>query len=444
MLQSGEQPQRVVWALDYACDLRPSGAKASAAGVRERLAKIKAYSTALRAPSIQGTLVGDVMVTGFGRDRALRGELSPTIELYPETGFVVSQEFARWQGPTGLFDRCGRCPANLSVRGLAGCSGSLYRDPDSPRLEEALRTSWERIAPAHPDHRLETATTPIWYGLWAESPLPSESLGFYLSLFTSCRTDWEGDTRELDQFLAALQHARKEGWAVRVELLPPSRRELDIVTIFPHCPRCRASALDQRWQQPVPTALQTCSTCGTRFSPAEHTKRWRSSKQSRSLLSLLGEEAFFELNRTWLRGREVPPDACDRYAQVLVAAAREEERNRAAVEERAKLEAKLLDEWVFKGVEACSPPPDELEDSQRWFRPEAFEGVLRRAQANGLTVRYMSHWDTNPLLIRHLWESIDDSERVLRAWLAEGCRNRFCAIFVVPPEQLESLKHVLS
>lgn len=118
-------------------------------------------------------------------------------------------------------------------------------------------------------------TEPLWYGLWMNSPLSSVQCEILYRVFAEIEVYRHQRDGYID-FLNALDTGRQGKNAVEVFLQPPGHYDFNWLTIYPHCPRCHASA---RWadiasRQACANATaagfeRTCSICGTIYDPGE-------------------------------------------------------------------------------------------------------------------------------------------------------------------------------
>lgn len=448
--------QRVIWSLDQDCELRSEARSSRPFDVETILDPVVQYERALRTGGEGCELVGDILVTST---RSLNDpfQLGSVRSFgYPRAGWSVSAAFEKYGGPEGLFHCCGGCPANVSGHRLAGCKGSFYMDPDSVPLNEFLVATVGRLGLGGAYRECFRMTTPLWYGLWAKWELESAAQLVLLQLFEALMA-W-GQSKEkgapnsemlakFSEFIGGIRKAQSQSTSLKVELLPPGRQVLDLVTTFPHCPACRASACDQVWQRQYPVALQPCSACDTSFSPAETVGTLRLSDQGEALYERLGSDQFRELVVTYLIRRGCPADETLTLVDSIEKTILEERAFEGRLDEIRTKQRKFLRERVFFGLSPVSPPPSAIvEDSvgdssgiedQVWFDSESFEWVLQRVVSLGVTVRYMTHASPERELERHVWENIDNPIALLRSWRASGCCGKFSALLIVPNSVLE-------
>jgi hypothetical protein len=223
----------------------------------------------------------------------------------PWSGFRMNDAVAAAGGLADAQALCGRCPANASAdpaAEMAGCCGWLHFDPNDAELERALRGNLN-------DHDLNAAfgrafarTTPLWYGLWIDSPLSPAQL----ELLPRILPERLPTRPDLDRGVALLCRACERAVEYRlglyVELPPPGHTDLGWYTTFPHCPRCRCGS-GHRWKDVDPARRVTCRACGHGYAPA----LTASSKQddvdwdSRRLEAFLPAAEYEALADEWLR-----------------------------------------------------------------------------------------------------------------------------------------------
>jgi len=307
--------QGVNWALERACRLRGGEGWALPDVTRRQLADVSTYARAVP----HGLVVDDVCVIGytFGSDSA-----GATVSL-PCSGFRVSLALAPFGGEAAVRAACSACEANVAPDDrpvLANCHGFLVAWPDSEELEAALQVAIrlrgleERIA------RLFPRTTPLWYGLWIESPLRRPHCEVLLELLEGLAD--LGGTQDNDprHFLAALRAAVTWELPLHVAVPPPGHADLGWYTVFPHCPRCKAHAPLEQWQESYPEEPIPCPVCGQRYSPAATQRSeqmddalWEES----DLKNVLGADNVQAFRRRFLRRQGHSPeqieDVLDRH-----------------------------------------------------------------------------------------------------------------------------------
>jgi hypothetical protein len=299
-------------------------------------------------------------------------------------------------------------------------------------------------------------TNPLWYGLWAKREVDSAAQKVLLPLFGALMA-W-GQSGEqgasntevfagVSEFIGGIQKAQFQSIPLNVELLPPGRQVLDLVTTFPHCPACRASVCDQVWQRQYPVALHACTACETSFSPGETVGTVRISDRGEALYEHLGSDQFRELVVNYLIRRGCPADEILPLVDSIEKTIREEQEFEGRLDEIRAKQRRFLQERVFLGLSTVSPPPSEIVDEstressgiedQIWFDSETFEVVLQRVVRLGVMVRYMTHASPERDLERHVWENVDDPLALLTTWRESGCCNKFSALLIVPSGVLD-------
>jgi hypothetical protein len=110
-------------------------------------------------------------------------------------------------------------------------------------------------------------TKPFLYGLWIESPLSKAQCRTLYKLHFGMARDVGIYRAAFKDFLKALQQAQQQG-DLYVRLSPPGHSGFGILTIFAHCPRCKAEAPFPRWYE-YPSEPTSCPVCQNVYSPAE-------------------------------------------------------------------------------------------------------------------------------------------------------------------------------
>ena len=312
------------------------------------------------------------------------------------------------------------------------------------------------------------ATTPLWYGLWAVSPVPVESLPLLRLLLSEMleedRRDadpqgrsHESQFREFEDFLTAIDVAEARKLPLHVELLPPGHTDFGVYTIFPHCPFCKADARTPRWRNRYPTELSECHVCGTRFSPAETASRRRMKWDLDGLRKELGDEVYLRFTEEFLRARgEAPEDIPGILAATAEMEREIEEKNRKRLEEEERNRA-YIEAHVFRDLPRVDPPPrehldgdgdgDEEEEEEAsgqavepaWFAIGQLEEIIQRCESLGVKIQAMVHHSREESLSRY--QSINahkaSAAETLAQWKADGCNGKFMVSCRVPKELLQ-------
>ena len=365
------------------------------------------------------------------------------LPLYPSDGFATDRVFESVGGLDGLRALCGSCPANTFDNGLAGCQGSIYQRPDSKQTEEQLRAIVARkgLAPAvqanFPNFR------PLWRALWTTSPLPAPAipvlrviLGEMLAEDSNEPEGSGSHLKDLKQFLDALDLADCQNLRLHVELLPLGHTE-DTHIIFPHCPFCKSLARGQTlFRRRYRDIMQTCLTCGTEFSPAQTAAVKRHSYESDRLRQELGDERFRQLALEFLIQVGETPETARLIVEAQERSHHEREARLLAEREKYAQEKQFLAEHVYPGLTPLEPPSDGCEEppeprpcDNTWLSAPDMRIALRRAQNLGFACTMLIH--------RGEWDEMDkchyevpfDPYQLLDRWQAEGCNERFHAIF---------------
>jgi hypothetical protein len=257
--------QGVSWALERKCDFRTGDSWYFPGQTILQLADFRRVAEALQDKRV----VDGICVTAWTdrRDKAGRHY------QVPYSGFRVDERLAKHGGWTAVVNTCGSCEANAQSKAeiaVAGCHGTLDVWPDSQELEEQL---WKIVEHHGLENRLRTAfpvTTPLWYGLWIESPLKRSQIEVLYDLLNAACDFEDPKQKDAVHFLNALSAAISEELPVHVSLAPPGHVDLGWHTVFPHCPRCKASAPVARWHDRYTTEPHQCRACGHTYIPNEH------------------------------------------------------------------------------------------------------------------------------------------------------------------------------
>jgi hypothetical protein len=466
--------QIVFWTLAQRCLLRASEESVVdpfAAG--QNVASATAYSRGLRARNHGFGVVGDVCVTSLTFASRLRDPKDGQEIWYPSSGFVVSSEFERFGGTEALFEMCRECPANLRPGEIAECVDFVYRRPDSPKTEAQLRGIISRLGLQSDVEVCFPKTTPLWYGLWANSPVPRNAMPVLKTLLSQMlmedQRDMEADGRvsgdrleQLSSLIAAIDRAETRDLQLHVAMHPLGHADLGDYTVFPHCPFCKANAQLPRWERQYPTQLHTCRVCGTRFSPAETSTVERMESDGPELREILGDEGFRRFARDYLVAYGKTSDAAKRIVEETEAEEIRRQEKRRRNEELEQRRDQFLEEHVFAGLDCMPAPPGECReeeeesrdstDSTRWFDADNMAEVLRRCARMGIEVTTMLHESSDgrndrfergelvePLELfgKFEWRGLKDPLELLEKWRSEGCDELFYADCQVPDSLLD-------
>jgi hypothetical protein len=459
----GDTAQNVQWALEQKCLLRDSEESVILpSAAMDRVGLARAYSDGLRERQDGFGVFGEILCTSWtygDRPEGRKGEPSP---IYPLFGYVIADELARFGGPEALFKMCHACPANVRPHDIAECVGSICQMPDSPEAEEQLRGIVSRLGLEDELERAFPATTPLWYGLWAISPVPPASLPLLKILFSAILEEDRRDAasgggadarefRRLSTFISAIELAQERGLQLHVTLLPLGHADLGRYTIFPHCPFCKAFAPGKRWPRRYPSELHTCEVCGTRFSPAETASVRQMNVEGLDdidLRKILGPEKFRRFAREFLIARGETPEAADGIVETTESEERRREEQHQRDLELSRRKKQFLEEHVYKGLPCLHPPKwnlvddpeDEKEEespsgSTEWFDAENIAEVLRRCQRLGIAVTFMHHYSSDHGETHRESKNLKAPLEILRRWQAEGCHEKFRAV-LCPPDSL--------
>jgi len=486
--------QIVTWALEKTCGLRHEKQATSPREALGAVGRARAYSDSLRNKERNYGIYGDVYVTSYThgycpnpeqKDLPAVGGFLESDDLnnlighrggsenkrpspaYPASGFLISEEFKNLGGPAEMFSMGGNCHANLTRNEIAGCCGTLGQWPDSPETEEQIRGIISRFRLGQQLAELFPQTTPIWYGLWAVSPIPRQSLELLRTIISTMRGEDaleieihhkvdKRQLREFELFVKATEVAEQCNIPLHVKLLPLGHTDFGWYTIFPHCPFCKAAARVKRWERKYPTALYDCHVCGRQYSPAETARSERMDEDRDDLRELLGLTRFLEFAKEYLMAHGETSEDADAVIRATEAQETERQEKLRALQELHKKKRAFLLEHIFEGLQAVSPPPSEdtedepLPAHDSWYDAKVFTEILHRCEQFGVLVQSMTHDSEDGATDRQetapfsrpfnaseadrpsLPPHIKSPEKLLRKWQVEGCNGKFRAHFNVP------------
>jgi transposase-like protein len=464
--------QIVQWTLEHSCPLRAGEA------IRDPLAASSAVGDAhhvgrtLSKTDGRFGIFGGIYVTsvtmatlpqrlGKGRsavDHLLNRNKNDPCGDYPNGGEIVSEMFKEVGGIAGLRAMCRDCPVNVGRPLPAGCVGRIWQRPWSEETQEHLESIISRLglAPAIAEHFLPT--TPIWFGLWARSPLSPQAAGYLITLLNELAQARKDDglapgwREEFDQFLAAARIAEAGHATLHVEFLSPGHMDLGWHTIYPHCPRCKTEAELPRWKRKYPVAHYACKVCGQSYSPAEqHSASRMKSPERPDLRKMLGAEAFRAFARQYLLARGMSPADAVETVELSEAAEIQRQANFARTQRESEAHWRYIEQSLYAGLrlESLIDPDDPEAVLAKGFRSVDFDKLLRRAAERGIKTVSMSHSSTSEEMDRHISarmglprETKEDFAPldVFQKWKTEGCDGIFAAHFKVPEALIDAFE----
>ena len=436
--------QVVRWALGQSCALRTTAEAArEPSEALAAIGKARTISRAMGRPFRGFGIYGDICVTGntFASIEARSSNRKAPTWHYPCNGFVVSKELAGVGGLEGLVKMCRGCPANTESPRPAGCAGTIYQSPESPAVQEQFEGIIARLGLEVAMGEAFGVTTPLWYGFWIKSPVPRRGLEVMAPIFERMLQEDRAESeaakpgsvrrdhiRELDSFVRALTMARDAELELRVSMAPPGHTDFGYYTVFPHCPVCKAEARLARWKRRYPTQLYTCQSCGNAYPPAETASSEKDDLDLPELRQMLGDERFREFAASYLMAQGV--DA-RQAAQIVDGQERWDEQRRAKIaseHRQAERQEAYVQAVLYAGLH---PLKEEADEEGALFGTEEFAEILRRCEARGITVVMMKHVSREEALDRAAWRRIGNPLDLFNKWRAEGCRERFGAVFRV-------------
>lgn len=178
-------------------------------------------------------------------------------------GFFTDEILAAYGGAGTVSAACQGCPANAleDRQGWAGCFGCLTANSGPADKGECWNALEQLSACQQEFNWLPLAeqgglvTTPRWFGLWAQSPLPDAGRDLLDSLIARWQrqSSWPAPARRQWEHLAqALNLARRHDLAIMVSSVPAGYSDGVLWTVPAHCSACRA---------PRQKADRWCSCC---------------------------------------------------------------------------------------------------------------------------------------------------------------------------------------
>lgn len=289
--------QIIRWSLERKCIFRTGEEWFLPGTSRQQLADLRTVADA----ESDRRIVEGICVTSctWGRDGSGKEHDIPT------SGFNIAEQLACYGGFDAALSTCKKCEANVDSglnTKIAGCYGWLDVWPDSSEVDERL---WKVIEERALQDRLRSAfavTTPLWYGFWIESPLKRAQATLLLELIEPlCDLD-DPKNKDVVYFLNALKAAVSWELPVHVSMAPPGHFDCGYYTVFPHCPRCKASVRFVRGQVRRLDDPMKCRSCGHVFVPRENqgTHSERLYRFAPSLEEQLGKAGYEEFARRFL------------------------------------------------------------------------------------------------------------------------------------------------
>ena len=300
--------QIVRWSLERKCAFRSGNQWFLPDRTCTQLADLRTVASA----EGDGRNVGGICVTSRTTER----DNSGNVHDIPCSGFRIEERLGPVGGLSAAQATCRDCEANAKAGlgiDVAGCFGHLDAWPDSTELDGQL---WGVIEQRNLEHRLRSAfpvTTPLWYGLWINSPLKRVQAEFLHELLNAACDHDDPQDKDVRHFLRALEAAVRWELPVHVSLAPLGHTDFGMYTVFPHCPRCKANAPVGRWKESYTTEPHECRVCGHTFNPDEHhsSERDEDDWDAHLLEEQLGEAGYEQFVRAFLLHRGCSPGQVD-------------------------------------------------------------------------------------------------------------------------------------
>jgi formylglycine-generating enzyme required for sulfatase activity len=305
--------QIVKWALERKCSFRSGDQWFLPDQTCNQLRTLRTVAGA----ASDGRNVDGICVTSYTTCRDNAGKS----HRIPHSGFRIEEDLGSFGGLSVAVSQCGSCEANAKAEleiPVAGCFGNLDVWPDSEELDKQL---WAIIKKSDLEQRLRSAfpvTTPLWYGLWINSPIQREQAEFLHVLLNAACDDNDPKDKDIRHFLNGLAAAIRYGLPVHVTLAPLGHTDFGWYTVFPHCPRCKANAPVGRWKSDYPTTPHMCRACGHMFNPNAHQSSQRDDVDwnANSLVKQMGEKGFEQFVKRFLGHEGCSPDQADEIIDI--------------------------------------------------------------------------------------------------------------------------------
>ncbi len=347
-------------------------------------------------------------------------------------------------GAAGLVEMCRRCPANASPPAAAGCAGKIYQSPDSPDVESQLQYTIKRVGLQQDMADVFLPTNPIWYGLWARSPLGDRACELIADILEDMmRQDVateSADANAISTFQALVQAARiarDRHLPMHVLMAPPGHVDFGWYTIFAHCPRCKAEADLKRWQERYPEDLPACKVCGWQYSPAATASANREDPVPPSLREVLGPDRFSQFAKSYLVSRGHAPQSAQAIMKVVNDSEADRARKAAGQAVRHRLREQFIHTVVYAGFHPTRLEGSEEHSDSLFFRADDFSKLLRRCRDLGVNVVLMFHESAEDGLCLSSARCKEQPDAVFRAWQERGCNEWFGASIGVPDYVLD-------
>lgn len=247
----------VHWALERACPVRQGADWMLPGATRRELGRLQSWNTARR----EGRFVAGFCVTAWSPREGVD---------IPVAGYALSPEVEKHGGLPEVQRTCRNCEANLSQdpsEDVAGCFGVIRCYPRSDETETRLWGIIRDTPLADQLHACFQVTTPLWFGLWADSPLLRRQCEFLEKVLPAIGLHGDDD---MEQFLRALERAVRWGLPMHVEMSPEGETELGWYTVLSHCPRCKTQCGGvPRWAEKLENGFHVCTVCGCGYNPAD-------------------------------------------------------------------------------------------------------------------------------------------------------------------------------
>jgi formylglycine-generating enzyme required for sulfatase activity len=300
--------QVVSWALERNCAFRSGDQWFLPDRTCEQLADLRTVASAEGA----GRIVNGICVTSWTTAQDNAGE----VHDIPCSGFRIEERLGPVGGLPAALATCGACEANARTElgiDVAGCFGHLDVWPDSEELDRQL---WGIIEQRNLEDRLRAAfavTTPLWYGFWINSPLRRVQAEFLHELLDAASDHDDPQDKDVRHFLKALEAAIRWELPIHVSLSPLGHTDFGWYTVFPHCPRCKATAPVGRWKESYSKEPHGCRACGHTFNPDEHhsSERDEYDWDAHSLERQLGDTGYGQFVRAFLLHRGCSPEQAE-------------------------------------------------------------------------------------------------------------------------------------
>ena len=218
-----DTPEFIRWALGHACPLRDDVEWSDPLRTERYLRPLQAFSQA----KLDGRICDGICIARVSCEDPLQAK-----------GFIAEEVLDAYGGESFVQTQCGTCPANVVARDhsefLAGCCG-LFECSDLQQLHEGTEEVVHGLGIAQLVRSTFLATKPLWYGLWADSPLKQESAELLRQILVGLGDTLTSCGNQLNDLLAALEVSVQEKIPLFLTYMPRGVADELTWTVVSHC-----------------------------------------------------------------------------------------------------------------------------------------------------------------------------------------------------------------